>query len=105
MPGVQGVGRLDDGTAVWFPTDAGMKPGDGSMAEYAVVPAADVAVLPEDVDHHLVAALGLSAVGGLARADLAAAVWPSASRCWCSARAAWSARRRSSSPSCTARAG
>jgi len=62
VPGVQGVGRLDDGTAVWFPTDAGMKPGDGSMAEYAVVPAADVAVLPEHVDHHLVAALGLSAV-------------------------------------------
>ncbi|SDY65949.1 NADPH:quinone reductase [Asanoa ishikariensis] len=62
VPGVQGVGRLDDGTPVWFPTDAGMKPGDGSMAEHAVVPATDVAMLPEAVDHHLVAALGLSAV-------------------------------------------
>ncbi|GIF73460.1 quinone oxidoreductase family protein [Asanoa siamensis] len=62
VPGVQGVGRLADGTPVWFPTDAGMKPGDGSMAEQAVVPAAAVARLPADVDHRLVAALGLSAV-------------------------------------------
>ena len=76
VPGVQGVGRLDDGTAVWFPTDAGMKPGDGSMAEHAVVPAADLARLPETVDHRLVAALGLSAVAAwhalLERGELAA---------------------------------
>ena len=38
VPGVQGVGERDDGTAVWFATTAGMRPGDGSMAEYAVVP-------------------------------------------------------------------
>ncbi|MET7423513.1 zinc-binding alcohol dehydrogenase family protein [Dactylosporangium sp. NPDC005555] len=62
VPGVQGVGTLDDGTAVWFPTDAGMRPGDGSMAEVVTVPAADVVPLPADVDHRLVAALGLSAV-------------------------------------------
>ncbi|GAA1846558.1 quinone oxidoreductase family protein [Asanoa iriomotensis] len=62
VPGVQGVGLLEDGTPVWFPTDAGMKPGDGSMAEHAVVPADGVAPLPPDVDHRLVAALGLSAV-------------------------------------------
>ena len=62
VPGVQGVGRLDDGTAVWFPTEAGMKPGDGSMAEHAVVDAAHVARLPASADHRLVAALGLSAV-------------------------------------------
>ena len=62
VPGVQGVGRLDDGTPVWFPTDAGMKPGDGSMAQKAVVHATDIARLPETVDHRLVAALGLSAV-------------------------------------------
>ncbi|MDG4821435.1 zinc-binding alcohol dehydrogenase family protein [Asanoa sp. WMMD1127] len=62
VPGVQGVGRLDDGTPVWFPTDAGMKPGDGSMAGHAVVPAEGVARLPDGVDHRLVAALGLSAV-------------------------------------------
>ncbi|MET7394312.1 zinc-binding alcohol dehydrogenase family protein [Dactylosporangium sp. NPDC005572] len=62
VPGVQGVGTLDDGTPVWFPTDAGMRPGDGSMAERVVVPAADVVALPDGVDPKLVAALGLSAV-------------------------------------------
>jgi NADPH:quinone reductase-like Zn-dependent oxidoreductase len=65
VPGVQGVGRLDDGTAVWFPTTAGMRPGDGSMAEYAVVPRRDVVPLPDEVDHRLIAALGLSAVAAL----------------------------------------
>jgi NADPH:quinone reductase-like Zn-dependent oxidoreductase len=62
VPGVQGVGTLEDGTAVWFPTDAGMRPGDGSMAAVVAVPAADTVPLPAGVDHRLVAALGLSAV-------------------------------------------
>lgn len=62
VPGVQGVGLRDDGTAVWFPTNAGMRPGDGSLAEYATVRAADTVELPDDVDHRLIAALGLSAV-------------------------------------------
>ena len=62
VPGVQGVGTLEDGTAVWFPTDAGMCPGDGSMAAVVAVPAADVVPLPAGADHRLVAALGLSAV-------------------------------------------
>jgi NADPH:quinone reductase-like Zn-dependent oxidoreductase len=62
VPGVQGVGRLADGTPVWFPTVAGMRSGDGSMAGYCVVPAADIVALPIDVDGTLVAALGLSAV-------------------------------------------
>ncbi|MEU8232741.1 zinc-binding dehydrogenase [Actinoplanes sp. NPDC048967] len=62
VPGVQGVGTRDDGTAVWFPTSAGMRPGDGSLAEYAAVRAADTVELPDDVDHRLIAALGLSAV-------------------------------------------
>jgi NADPH:quinone reductase len=62
VPGVQGVGTLDDGTAVWFSTTAGMKPGDGSLAEQAVVGPADLVRLPAGVDHRLVAALGLSAV-------------------------------------------
>ncbi|MCA2213094.1 zinc-binding alcohol dehydrogenase family protein [Wangella sp. NEAU-J3] len=65
VPGVQGVGTLDDGTAVWFATPAGMRPGDGSMAEMAVVPRRDVVTLPDDVDHRLIAALGLSAVAAL----------------------------------------
>jgi NADPH:quinone reductase len=62
VPGVQGVGTLPDGTSAWFGTDAGMRPGDGSMAELAVVPAADVVALPEGLDHAQFAAMGLSAV-------------------------------------------
>src|SRR3954454_9809094 len=62
VPGVQGVGELDDGTPVWFITTAGMRPGDGSMAEYAAVRPADVVTLPAGVDQQLMAALGLSAV-------------------------------------------
>jgi NADPH2:quinone reductase len=62
VPGVQGVGVREDGTAVWFPTAAGMRPGDGSMAEHAAVRAADTVALPAGADHRLVAALGLSAV-------------------------------------------
>ncbi|WP_310972903.1 MULTISPECIES: zinc-binding dehydrogenase [unclassified Amycolatopsis] len=61
VPGVQGVGELA-GTPVWFATAAGMRPGDGSMAEYAVAASGDVVILPEGADPALVAALGLSAV-------------------------------------------
>ncbi|MGW3605837.1 quinone oxidoreductase family protein [Micromonospora sp. NPDC005161] len=63
VPGVQGVGRLADGTPVWFGTAAGMRPGvDGSMATTVAVPTADVVALPPDVPLTLLAALGLSAV-------------------------------------------
>jgi NADPH2:quinone reductase len=65
IPGVQGVGELADGTPVWFATSAGMRPGHGSMAEWAVAADGDVVPLPEGVDHQLVAALGLSAVAAL----------------------------------------
>jgi NADPH:quinone reductase len=61
VPGVQGVGRAGD-RVVWFPTTAGMAPGDGSMAERAAVPEADLVALPADVDPVEIAALGLSAV-------------------------------------------
>ncbi|MFD6950371.1 NADPH:quinone reductase [Nocardiopsis sp. TSRI0078] len=61
VPGVQGVGRWD-GRLVWFPTAAGMAPGDGSMAERVSVPEDQMVVLPEDADPVAVAALGLSAV-------------------------------------------
>ncbi|MFD0662512.1 zinc-binding dehydrogenase [Thermocatellispora tengchongensis] len=57
VPGVQGVG-VSGSRPVWFPTSAGMAPGDGSMAEYAVVPAADLVPLPEGADPVAVAALG-----------------------------------------------
>lgn len=70
VPGVQGVGVVTEastvpvGSRVWFPTTAGMKPGDGSMAELALAPEEDLVVLPDSVDDALVAALGLSAVAG-----------------------------------------
>ncbi len=61
VPGVQGVGTVD-GRVVWFPTSAGMAPGDGSMAEAVLVAEADLVTLPEAVEPAEVAALGLSAV-------------------------------------------
>jgi NADPH2:quinone reductase len=61
VPGVQGVGTVD-GQAFWFPTTAGMRPGDGSMAATVAVPAEDLVPLPDGVDPVLMAALGLSAV-------------------------------------------
>jgi len=62
VPGVQGVGYRTDGSPVWFATSAGMRPGDGSMAETVAVPGVDVVPLPEGVPLPLIAALGLSAV-------------------------------------------
>src|ERR1700759_3407000 len=61
VPGVQGVGAVE-GRPVWFATSAGMAPGDGSMAELAVVAPDDVVELPDGVDPVAMAALGLSAV-------------------------------------------
>lgn len=81
VPGVQGVGIVRSGPEelrgrrVWFPTTAGMHPGDGSLAQLCVADAADVVPLPDGVDDALAAALGLSAVAAWevlsARASLA----------------------------------
>ena len=64
VPGVQGVGRVvgEPSRRVWFTTDAGMQPGDGSMAERCFVPADRAWDIPVEVDDALVAGLGLSAV-------------------------------------------
>lgn len=68
VPGAQGVGRvvegemLKPGQRVWFSCDAGMKPGDGSMAEFCVIEESAALALPDAVDDDLVAALGLSAI-------------------------------------------
>jgi NADPH2:quinone reductase len=68
IPGVQGVGTLERpdtskaGSAIWFQTTAGVRPGNGSLAELCAVPAADLVPLPDGVDPALAAALGLSAV-------------------------------------------
>lgn len=70
VPGVQGVGVVREGPdplrgrRVWFPSSAGMAPGDGGMAELAVARAEELVVLDADVPDTLVAALGLSAVAG-----------------------------------------
>jgi len=69
VPGVQGVGVVEQGTAsivggrsVWFATQAGMQPGDGSMCAAVAVDERDVVALPDGADPVLVGALGLSAV-------------------------------------------
>ncbi|TCC63161.1 zinc-binding alcohol dehydrogenase family protein [Kribbella pittospori] len=68
VPGVQGVGVVEQsdvvapGTRVFFPTSAGMSPGDGSFAERCAVPDDDLIVLDAPMADAQVAALGLSAV-------------------------------------------
>ena len=68
IPGVQGVGvvveadALLQGQRIWFSCDAGMKPGNGSMAQYCVIDESSALVLPEQIDDDLAAALGLSAI-------------------------------------------
>jgi NADPH:quinone reductase len=61
VPGVQGVGTVE-GRQFWFPTTAGIRPGDGSMAAAVAVSEDELVPLPDNVDPVLVAALGLSAV-------------------------------------------
>ena len=68
VPGVQAVGVVREGPGelvgrrVWFPTTAGMAPGDGGLAELAVARAAEAVVVEADLPDTVVAALGLSAV-------------------------------------------
>ncbi len=68
VPGGQGVGVVESsaavavGTRVWFFATAGMKPGDGSMAELCGVPDGDIVPIGAGVPDELTAALGLSGV-------------------------------------------
>ncbi|HEX3930126.1 MAG TPA: zinc-binding alcohol dehydrogenase family protein [Nocardioides sp.] len=68
VPGGQGVGVVESshafepGTRVWFFATAGMRPGDGSLAELAAVPDGDVVPLAAGVSDELAAAVGLSGV-------------------------------------------
>jgi NADPH:quinone reductase-like Zn-dependent oxidoreductase len=83
VPGGQGVGTVESsaafetGTRVWFFTTAGMRPGDGALAELCAVPDGDVVPVVADVPDSLAAALGLSGVAAWMaltwRARLAAA--------------------------------
>jgi NADPH:quinone reductase-like Zn-dependent oxidoreductase len=68
VPGGQGVGvvessdSVEPGTRVWFFSTAGMRPGDGSLAERCAVPDADVVPIDAEVPDELAAAFGLSGV-------------------------------------------
>lgn len=68
VPGGQGVGvvessdTFESGSRVWFFATAGMKPGDGSLAERCAVPDSDVVPIDADAPDELAAALGLSGV-------------------------------------------
>src|SRR5436309_7360155 len=68
IPGVQGIGivmeadLLVPGQRIWFSCDAGMEPGDGSMALYCVIDESSALVLPDQIDDDLAAALGLSSI-------------------------------------------
>lgn len=68
VPGGQGVGVVEEsatfpaGTRVWFFATAGMRPGDGSLAELAAVPDSDIVPLDAEVPDELAAAVGLSGV-------------------------------------------
>jgi NADPH:quinone reductase-like Zn-dependent oxidoreductase len=68
VPGAQGVGTVAEadglpaGQRVWFSCGAGMRPGDGAMADLCAVPQTALLPLPDGVSDELAAALGLSAV-------------------------------------------
>src|SRR4051794_24329185 len=68
VPGGQGggiVGASESyamGSRVWLYTPAGMRPGDGSLAELCLVPDDDVVPVQASVSDELAAALGLSGV-------------------------------------------
>jgi NADPH:quinone reductase-like Zn-dependent oxidoreductase len=68
VPGTQGVGvvarsgALPAGTRVFFSTPAGMRPGDGSLAERCLAADDDVVPLDPGVPDAAAAALGMSAV-------------------------------------------
>jgi len=68
VPGTQGVGVVAEadgiraGQRVWFSCSAGMRPGDGSLAEWCAVTESSVLPVPAGVSDDLAAALGLSAI-------------------------------------------
>jgi NADPH:quinone reductase-like Zn-dependent oxidoreductase len=68
VPGGQGVGTVESsgtfepGTRVWFFATAGMKPGDGALAELCAVPDTDVVSIDAEVPDEMAAAFGLSGI-------------------------------------------
>ncbi len=85
IPGTQGVGivmeadALAPGQRVWFSCDAGMKPGDGSMAQYCLIEEASApprsrAASPRHSDSPPLPP-GWRSLGAVASSQV--------SRCWC----------------------
>ena len=68
VPGVQGIGVVRSssdvaaGTRVWFATTAGMRPGDGSMAELCAVATADLVPIEGELSDAAAAAIGTSGI-------------------------------------------
>ena len=68
VPGVQGIGvvrrspELATGSRVWFATAAGMRPGDGSMAELCAVSTSDLVPIEGELSDAAAAAIGTSGI-------------------------------------------
>jgi hypothetical protein len=81
-PGAQGVGIVAEadtrpaGQRVWFSCDAGMKPGDGAMAELCLAEETSILPVPDHVSDDLVAALGLSAIAAWTALSLRGGLQP-----------------------------
>ena len=76
VPGVQGVGVTAAGERVWVASAAGMRPGDGTLAEQYVAAPDDVVPLPDGVTDEVAAAVGLSGVAAWGALTLRAALQP-----------------------------
>lgn len=66
--GGEGVGRLDDGTRVYFGHSV---PRQGAMSDYTVVPDAEIWPIPEAADAKQVIALALAGLGALIPLEMA----------------------------------
>ena len=108
VPGVQAVGVVRAGPPelvgrrVWFPTTAGMAPGDGGLAELAVADAAEAVAGRRRPPRHRgrrAGPLGRRRLGGARRPGRAPA---RARPCSCSAPGASSARSPCRRPGCSA---
>jgi len=68
VPGVQGIGvvrrspELATGSRVWFATAAGMRPGDGSLAELCAVATSDLVPIDGELSDAAAAAIGTSGI-------------------------------------------
>ena len=76
VPGVQGVGVTAAGERVWVASSAGMRPGDGTLAETYVAAPDDVVPLPDGVSDEVAAAVGLSGVAAWGALTVRAALQP-----------------------------